>query len=125
MNAVKKMFAIAAFAGIITATGACATDGTPVAATETVTPVAADTSNGLTYDETKLITVLDMEGIDYPSEASIIETAQKICRNLDMGVSLGGIYNALNQGTWTMGEIGYITGAAIGSFCPWNETLIP
>lgn len=88
-------------------------------------PVAAADAD--TADEVAYIRALDHEGIYYSSEDAAIATGYSICRAFAAGatferVIITGVSAA--GGTYDAGEVGYITGVAVGAFCPQYAYVI-
>lgn len=74
-----------------------------------------------TIDEIAYIAALDDEGIYYSSADAAIELGYASCEALDSGATVTQVVNAGIDGAagfYSDYEVGYITGAAIGAFCP-------
>lgn len=122
---------LAAAAGVATlaACGTLPADTDPVAVAE-ATPAATYSAPTSTYrapttttspaapGEDMLIAVLDAQGIDYGSEAVVIDTGYKACRALDGGMSVAGL------GLTAIGE-GIEAETAGSLIAAWVYTLCP
>lgn len=85
-------------------------------------PAAADAD---TINERIYIDVLDDEGIYYSSEDAALNYGYVVCKALDNGATFPMIVRSgVQQGVYSAYQVGYITGAAIGAFCPEHADAI-
>lgn len=100
--------------------------GTAAAAAAVIaaSPAHADAE---TVEELAYIATLDSEHIYYSSEDAAIGLGRAICQGLDAGMSPTAIVATgleATHGLYSPYEIGYITGASVGAFCPEYASLI-
>lgn len=98
--------------------------GTAAAAILAASPASADAE---TLEEVAYVMALDDEGIAYSSEDAALAVGYSTCDALDKGATFpmlirNGVLGS--HGYYSAGDVGYITGAAIGAFCPEYEALI-
>ena len=98
--------------------------GATAAAILAAGPANADAE---TVDEIAFISTLDSQGIYYSSEDAALTVGYAVCNALDAGASPTSIASTAVRSTggfYTYYQAGYITGAAIGAFCPEYAPLV-
>lgn len=76
-------------------------------------------------EDDAFLSVLDGQGIAYPSADYAVATAKDVCNYLDNGSSFVSIVSEISANSGLPAEdTGFFVGASIASYCPWHEGAI-